>query len=262
MDFCTHYPLCAFARVASHRVLFTRLRCGQWSCDYCAQKNMEIWRAHLLNTLPTVSDHWYFVTLTAHEHLRSATASLKNIRENLDKLFKRLRRIFKHVHYVRVYEKHPTSAARHSHLLACGLSPFLVREVSRTGSVSFTPLLNRQSHKGTWALRTWFKKTARELGMGYQVECKKIDKAGASIGYVTKYLTKSFQDLHEKGLRHVQTSREIGSPKPETVYSWKVVSFVTARDFQPGDTVVDLQTGECIDADYFETNDYYPIENM
>jgi len=262
MDFCTHYPLCAYARVSAHRALFTRLRCGQWSCEYCARKNRDIWRAHLLDTLPRLSDHWWFITLTAHEWRRSAASSLANIRENLDKLFKRLRRIFKHVQYVRVYEKHPTSEARHAHLIACGLSPFLSKEVSRTNSIQFIPLLSRQSHRGTWTINTWFKKTARELGMGYQVKCKAIDNAQQSIGYVTKYLTKSFQDLHERGLRHVQTSREIGSPSPETVYSWKVVSFVSARDFSPGDTVLDLQTGELLDSEYFEDHDYYPIENM
>lgn len=262
MDFCTHYPLCAFARVASHRVLFTRLRCGQWSCDYCAAKNRDIWRAHLLDTLPRISDHWWFITLTAHEHLRSAAASLANIRDNLDKLFKRLRRIFKHVQYVRVYERHPTSQARHAHVVMCGLSPFVAREVVRSGADTFVPLLARTSHRATWALKTWFKRTAREIGMGYQVDCQKIDNAGNSIGYVTKYLTKSFQDLHEKGLRHVQTTREIGAPKQEAVLQWKVVSFVTARDFLPGDIVSDLQTGEVLDSEYFAEHDYYPIENM
>jgi len=262
MDFCTHYPLCAYTRVSAHRLLFTRLRCGQWSCEYCAQKNRDIWRAHLLDTLPGISDHWWFITLTAHEHLRSAAASLKNIRENLDKLFKRLRRIFKHVNYVRVYEKHPASDARHAHLVASGLSPFVLRETTRTGAISYVPLLSRQSFKGTWAIKTWFKKTARAIGMGYQVDCQKIDNPHDGIRYVTKYLTKSFQDLHEKGLRHVQTSREIGSPSPEAAYSWKVVSFVSARDFTAGDTILDLQTGELLDTEYFEEHDYYPIENM
>jgi len=262
MDFCTHYPLCAFARVAPHQVLFTRLRCGSWQCEYCAQKNRDIWTAHLLTRLPEISDHWYFITLTAHEHRRSAAASLDNIRSNLDKLFKRLRRIFKHAHYVRVFEKHPTSEARHAHLVMAGLSPFLAREKARSGADQFIPLLSRTSHRGTWSIKTWLKRTAREIGMGYQVDCQAITEARDSIRYVTKYLTKSFQDLHEKGLRHVQTSREIGAPNPETVYRWKVVGFVTARDFQPGDTVVDLQTGEVLDSAYFEEYDHYPIENM
>lgn len=262
MNFCTHYPLCAYTRVSAHRVLFTRLRCGSWQCEYCAQKNRDIWTAHLLTRLPEISDYWYFITLTAHEHRRSAAASLANIRDNLDKLFKRLRRVFKHVEYVRVYEKHPTSDARHAHLVASGLSPFVALERAHSGNRTFIPLLERKAHRGTWSIKTLFKKLAREIGMGYQADVQRIDRAHDSIRYVTKYLTKSFQDLHEKGLRHVQTTRGIGSPKPETVYKWKTVSFVTARDFQPGDVVVDLQTGEALDSDYFEEHDYYPIENM
>lgn len=260
MDYCPRFPLCAIARVGNGRVLFTRLRCGQWSCDWCAKKNQEIWRAHLMDRLPDISDFWWLITLTAHEHRRTEALSLANIRDNLDRLFKRIRRIFKHFTYVRVYEKHPTSQARHSHLLACGISPFLVREVSRTGSITYIPVLSRQGHKGTWAIRTWFKKTARELGMGYQADCQPIEDPKRASGYVTKYLTKSQQDLNEKGLRHVQTSREIGAPKNETQYAWKVASFFTARDFVAGEYVIDLQTGERIDEGYFEEENVYPPE--
>ena len=148
MDFCKRYPLCAYAVVSSSRVLFTRLRCGSWSCEYCAGKNRDIWQAHLLTTLPEMSDHWYFVTLTAHEHRRSAAMSLSNIRQNISLLLKRLKRIFKHVEYVRVYEKHPTSEARHAHLVMSGLSPYLEKHVSHTGSVQFIPVLERQRQKG------------------------------------------------------------------------------------------------------------------
>jgi len=260
MDFCKQYPLCAYAVVSSSRVLFTRLRCGSWSCEYCAGKNRDIWQAHLLTTLPEMSDHWYFVTLTAHEHRRSAAMSLSNIRQNISLLLKRLKRIFKHVEYVRVYEKHPTSEARHAHLVMSGLSPYLEKHVSHTGSVQFIPVLERQRQKGTWTIQTWFKRTAREVGMGYQVVVEKMADAGQSIRYVTKYLTKSFQDLHEKGLRHVQTSRGIGSPKPESEYKWHVCSYVTAKDFQPGSSVIDLQTGEEIPPDYWTDFDAYPVE--
>lgn len=261
MDFCKRYPLCAFAAVSSSRVLFTRLRCGSWSCEYCAGKNRDIWQAHLLTTLPEINDHWYFVTLTAHEHRRSAAMSLANIRQNISLLLKRLKRIYFNVEYVRVYEKHPTSEARHAHLVICGLSPYLEKTISHTGSVQFIPILERQKQKGTWSIQTWFKKTARSCGMGYQVVVERLAYAQQSIRYVTKYLTKSFQDLHEKGLRHVQTSRGIGSPKAEADYQWQVCSYVTAKDFKPGTTVIDLQTGEAIPPDYFQEFDVYPPEN-
>jgi hypothetical protein len=261
MDFCKRYPLCAYAVVSSSRVLFTRLRCGSWSCEYCAGKNRDIWQAHLLTTLPEMNDHWYLITLTAHEHRRSADMSLANIRQNIDRLLKRLRRIYKHVEYVRIYEKHPTSEARHAHLVASGLSPFVAVERAHTGNRTFVPLLERSGHRGTWTINTWFKRAARECGMGYQVKCEAVSNATKSVGYAVKYLTKSAQDLHEKGLRHVQTSRGIGSPQPESEYKWHVCSYVTAKDFHAGTSVIDLQTGEEIPPDYWADFDAYPPEN-
>jgi len=58
----------------------------------------------------------------------------------------------------------------------------------------------------------------------------------------------------------VQTSRGVGAPKVEGQYSWQVCSYVTARDFSPGQTVIDLQTGVAIELDYFNTFDVYPPE--
>jgi len=261
MNFCPRYPLCAVASVRPGLSLFTRLRCGQWSCEYCATKNQSIWRAHLSDILPQLSDHWWLVTLTAHSRMRSAQASLSNIRLNIGRLLKRLKRIFNHVRYVRVYEKHPSSVARHIHLIMAGLSPYLAKETSRTGSITFIPLLDRKAHRGTWTIKTWFKKSAQECGMGYQCDVQPIGAAGQGVNYVCKYLTKSQQDLHEKGLRHVQTSRDIGAPKPESDLKWRVLSFITARDFSAGTTVIDLQTGEAIPPDYWGEFDVYPVEN-
>jgi len=59
----------------------------------------------------------------------------------------------------------------------------------------------------------------------------------------------------------VQTSQGIGSPKQKSDYQWNVRSMVTARDFQPGETIYDMNEGVNIPDDYFETYDYYPTEN-
>lgn len=260
MNFCEHYPLCAVAYVSPQRALFTRLRCGSWSCDYCAKKNAEIWRAHLIDKLPEISENWWFVTLTAHEHKRSAALSLKNIRDNLDRLFKRMRRIWKDIQYVRVYEKHTVSDARHAHLVMSGLSPFVAKRISRNKTRAFVPLMARTHVSGTWTVKTWVKKTCRELGMGYMAHVVPVNHSGNAIAYVTKYLTKTFQDLHEKGLRHVQTSRGIGSPQASGELEWQVCSFVSARQFSAGCILIDLQTGQAVDSAYFEEFDYYPPE--
>jgi len=261
MDFCPRFVNCAYTHVDKHSALFTRLRCKQWSCDFCAQKNQSIWAAFLIDKLPEVADEWWLVTLTAHSKLRTAELSLKNIRDNIDRLMKRVKRVFGDVQYVRVYEKHPTSEARHAHFIMCGLSPFVATGCSVKLKPMALAITQRSGKTGAWSLKTWFKKVAQECSLGYMVDVSgTISHTGKVVSYVVKYLTKSQQDLTEKGLRHVQTSRKIGAPKTTSDYTWKVVSFVTALDFLPGQTLTDLQTARAVDADYWGEMDVYPPE--
>lgn len=261
MEFCPRFVNCAYTHVDKHTALFTRLRCKQWSCEFCAQKNQSIWAAFLIDRLPEVADTWWLVTLTAHSKLRTAELSLKNIRDNIDRLMKRVKRVFGEVQYVRVYEKHPTSEARHAHLVLSGLSPYVVPGCSVKLRPCFLAVEERSGTRGTWSVKTWFKKNAQECNLGYMVDISQaISHTGKVVSYVVKYLTKSQQDLSEKGLRHVQTSRKIGSPKSDTEYSWKVVSFVTARDFTSAQVVTDLQSGQAIPDDYWNEQDVYPPE--
>jgi len=122
-------------------------------------------------------------------------------------------------------------------------------------------VVERRGIRGSWSIKTWFKRVAQECRMGYMVDVQKItEEPGKAVNYVVKYLTKSQQDLNEKGLRHVQTTRAIGSPKSESDYKWTVVSFVTPRDFQNGQSLIDLQTGAAVDADYWNEFEIYPPE--
>lgn len=263
MDFCPNYPLCAWAHVDRKTALFTRLRCGMWTCEYCAAKNASIWRAFLLTKLPDVADDWWLMTLTAHSNMRSGTASLENLRSNFDRIMKRIRRVFGDVEYVRVYEKHPTSAGIHAHVIISGISPYVVPGCAKNLQACFLAVLERTGKTGVWAVRTWLKKTAQECQIGYIADIRPITgDVSFAIHYVAKYLTKSQQELNAKGLRHVQTSRKIGSPKNASDHKWKVGSFVTARDFNAGQQVVDLQTGEIIPPDYWCEVDKYPPESV
>jgi hypothetical protein len=261
MDFCERYSFVAWARNPETRgqVLFTRLRCKQWSCEYCAKKNQSIWRAFLYERLFQVSDNWWFMTLTAHSRMRSTEASYKNLAHGIDVLMKRVRRVFGKVEYVRVYEKHPTSQALHAHLLISGLSPFVVPGCNRNLQSCFLPVLVRQGHTGVWAVRTWLKKAAQECQIGYQAQVEAVEN-NYSVHYVTKYLSKACQQIDVKGLRHVQTSRGIGSPETASLLSWKVGSYITARDFEAGESVLDLQTGEALPDEYWSGFDHYPPE--
>jgi len=96
--------------------------------------------------------------------------------------------------------------------------------------------------------------------MGYMADVQAIDNSGRAVGYVTKYLTKSFQGLHEKWLRHVQTTRKIGSPKVESQHEWQVLPFITRSDVRREEVVVDMQTGEVIPYGWFVEFEVYPLK--
>lgn len=262
-DFCERFPLSAFTHVDRKTALFTRLRCGQWSCEYCAAKNASIWRAFLLTKMPANVGHWYLLTLTAHSRLRTQAGSFDNIRKNIGRFLKRIRRVFGKVEYVRVFERHPTSEAMHVHFIISNLTPGVVRGANAKHQEMFLAVTERRARAGYWSINTYMKHIAQDCGMGYIADCRLIEGDGSkAVWYVTKYLTKSQQEFNIKGLRHVQTSRGIGSPKPEKKYQWKVVSFVTTADFLNGQTLIDLQTGEAVDADYWNEQDVYPPEAL
>jgi len=260
LEFCNRYPLVAWTHVDRRTALFTRLRCGQWSCEYCAKKNQAIWRAFLHSRFDAMGTNWWFVTLTAHSQKRGKMESYHNLTRCIDILVKRMRRVWENFDYVRVFEKHPTSEALHAHLVCYGLSPFLRVVLNRNKTTSYVPEFEREKRAGYWTVKTWLKRQAHASRIGYQTDVQQLEKS-YSVHYATKYLTKSAQEIDIKGLRHVQTSRGIGSPNTNAENSWQVGSFITARDFKPGQTVTDIQTGEIIEPEYWSTFDIYPPES-
>lgn len=259
---CKRYVKVAFASTGPKKALLTRLRCKQWSCEACAKLNAWIWRNWLLERLPQVSEEWWLVTLTANENTRSRVASMDNLRTHIDAFFKRAKRVFGPLEYVRVYEPHPTSEAVHVHLIVAGLSPF----VAVGCSVKLRPMsigvLSRNGRNGVWALRTWVKINARELRMGYIADARRIEGPPQSaVWYVTKYLTKAQGELHTKGLRHVQVTKGIGSPpKQGNDLEWDTAAFIVARMFEPNTEITDLNTGAIIDNQFWEHTGFYPNE--
>lgn len=258
---CKLYKKVAFAHTGHKEAIFTRLRCKQWSCDYCAAKNASIWRAFLKEKLPLVSEEWYLVTFTAHPETRSQQASLLNLRSNLDTLIKRVKRVFGKIDYVRTFERHPTSRAIHAHFIISGLSPYVANGYSiKLRPVSFG-VLSRTTRNGVWSVKTWFKINAREVGIGYICDVRLIEgEPLRAVLYVCKYLTKSQQELNIKGLRHVQTTRSIGSPKPQSDLSWSTAAYIVATMFSPNTAILDIQTDKVIDNQYWELHSFYPYD--
>jgi len=205
-----------------------------------------------------VAVQWWFVTLTAHEHLRDAARSLANIRDNLDRLFKRLRRIFERISYVRVYEVHKTGAF-HAHLLIAGMSERVTVQKASNGVQMFRPRPEGDRSR-SWSIKTWFKKSARNMGMGYMVDVEKLDTHTTAVRYVLKYMTKEAQAFDEKFLRRIQVTQDIGSPARKPEAGWNPALFVTRWDVPPGGVLVDLNEKLRVPPEYWQDNDVYPPE--
>lgn len=259
---CKLYKKVAFSQTGPKEAIFTRLRCKQWSCEFCAKKNASIWRAFLKEKLPTISKEWYLVTFTANRHTRTKQGSLANLRDNLDKLFKRIKRCFGSISYVRTFERHPTSLAIHAHFIISGLAPF----VAIGASVKHRPMsfgvLTRRQRNGVWGIKTWLKINAQECKIGMICDARLIEGDPVyAVLYVCKYLTKSQQELDVKGLRHVQTTRDVGSPKSVGEVVWQTANYITARMFPPNTSINDINTGQVINNDFWEHTGFYPNED-
>lgn len=259
---CKLYKKVAFSHTGPKEAIFTRLRCKQWSCEFCAKKNASIWRAFLKEKLPAISREWYLVTFTAHSNTRSKQASLQNLRGNIDALFKRVRRVFGSVSYVRTFERHPSSKAIHAHFIVAGITPFVAVGHSAKMRPMAVGVLKRAERNGVWSVKTWFKINAQDVGIGYICDVRLIEGEPLfAVLYVCKYLTKSQQDLDVKGLRHVQTTRDIGSPKTDNDAVWHTAAYIVPTMFAPNAQIVDLNTGKVIDNQFWEHTGFYPNED-
>lgn len=187
---------------------------------------------------------------------------MDNIRSVLDTFFKRVKRVFGEIEYVRVYEKHPTSQAIHCHVIICGLAPYVAMGVSSKMRPMAIAVLRRNSRNGVWTVKTWVKKTANELGMGYIADIKRLEGSPEQAAfYVTKYLTKAQEELHVKGLRHVQVTKGIGSPPKVEDNAWQTAVYIVAKMFAPNTSISDINTGKVIDNNYWEEHSFYPYED-
>lgn len=261
MATCKNYIKVAYTLTGPKEALLTRLRCKKWSCEYCAAKNAATWQYWLIKRLPEISDDWYFITLTAHSRKRSEYASLANIRDNIDRLIKRCKRVWgDDIEYVRVFEPHPSSGAVHVHFIMTGITPYVVPGCSVKLRPMAVGVLSRKGIRGTWSAQTWFKKTCHELGMGYMADVQRIiGDTQKTAFYITKYLTKDQGSLNIPYLRHVQVTRGIGSPEFDANYQWTPVSYITAKTFPEANTrVTDLDTGFVVDNNFWEHTGYYP----
>lgn len=254
-EFCPNFDFVVWRGNRRGEVELTRLRCKSWSCEYCAQKNRELWRSHLKKRIGKIGGVWWFVTITSHEGNRESHATLANLRRGLDLLFKRIRRVWKRFEYVRVYEVHKKGAF-HAHIVISGLSDRVAYSKSRSGKRAFVPCEQRGWQ--VWTLKTWFKKSARACKMGYMVDVQRIDTVSKTVNYICKYITKDAQSFFVKGLRRIQTSQGIGAANArKEPDGWQVGKYIFGGEVA-GRVLVDLNLKLRINPSYWRDNYSYP----
>lgn len=256
MGFCPYFSLVAYNQTKPDTVVMKRVRCKSWQCAYCAKENRRLWAAHLRKTLPRVASDWWFLTLTAHENERSPENSLQNIRSNIDRLFKRLRRIYENIQYVRVFEVHEKGAF-HAHFILAGISARVKKTVLKNGAEMFRPT-DEPKGKGNWSIRVWFRRTCRQFGMGYMVDCDRVDELTQVTNYIVKYLTKKKQNFVAKGLRRVQTTQQIGGLRSRGGGEWQIAARVFRTAIPPGARLYDADKKLSVPDDYWKENLTYP----
>jgi hypothetical protein len=243
--FCPNFSGLAYTHDMPNRIAVIRLRCGLWSCDFCAKKNAQEW-SHFLQARLKWIGHWHFITLTAHPHAHEDKKTLENIRTGIDLIFKRLRRIGK-ISYVRVFETHK-SGAIHAHILISGLTDRIAVKTAKNGKTAYSLWRVPQAKARLWALKSVMKKMAHECGIGYMVDVQSFSQSQHAVRYMVKYLTKDSQrGITEKYVRRIATSQDIGSPKSDSQYTWRLTDKITPFDVinaqDVGRKIVDLSNG-------------------
>jgi len=238
-----------------------RLRCKQWDCEYCARKNMSIWRAHILQKLNEMGGEWCFITLTAHANAHKAGKTVLNLKAMWKKLYDRLQRRYKRewftpqlygMEYVMLFEKHTQSGKGTYHIHA------IVR-MRVEGKNQWDAKRKNWYHA---ALTMWLKDNAAECGGGFMAHGAKIMEANAGLvaAYITKYMTKNAQGFEgfPKGQRRITTSRGFGSPDTTGEGGWRFRNYVLIGEYYAYDSITDVSTGERLNAASFGLKGLYP----
>jgi len=255
MQFCPNFSLIVWRLNDNGFPMMARLRCKSWQCEFCESKNREMWRSHLKKRIGRIGGSWWFITLTAHENTRTPGSSLANLRGNLDRLFKRIRRVWRRIDYVRVFETHQKGAF-HCHMVIQGLSARVVRMEAKNGQEYYRST-DEPKGKGNWGVRTWFRRNARQIGLGYMVDVQQVGTIPEVVNYITKYMTKAAQSFNVPHLRRIQTSERIGAANPRGEGGWKAQRAIYGGEiqYQP---LQDLNLKITIPAEYWRDNVSYP----
>lgn len=193
-------------------------RCKQWSCPACAEINAAKWGAFVKQTSAYISDHLYFVTITA----RGKTQSLE---ESMLAFTEAWKRLLSRVHYYNsliewagthgnpkrfIYLAIPEQTKRgimHLHIV-CNQWFFL----------RLSKLVPERRKKKLVFIR--WKDLAMETGLGYQAKVEPVN-TGKVFYYVTKYLSKDLGKVDwPRGFRRVRLSQSWPRLENDRIGDW------------------------------------------
>lgn len=257
MDYCERFRGIAHTPHADGRGII-RLRCKQWSCEYCAKLNQSVWRGHLLKKMPPLCDYWTMITVTVGGEHHHDMQTLKVLMTNHDRLMKRLKREYGAFQYVRVYEQHK-SLEFHMHILAS------IR-IDANSEDWITDKQGRSVYVGYDSARIEYH--IRECGLGRISDIRPLVTAEGdaanpvyAVRYVSKYLTKAVGATMPKGTRRIQTSAKIGSPKVKSNLEWEMKSGVYEDDVLQANWYDLNQRGRKIEIADFDNHYIYPPDS-
>ncbi len=246
----------------------TRMRCRQWDCEYCAIRNADMWRGHLLHTFCDImtDKKWIFITLTVPPELHKMPIefSIKRLKEAWGGMYDRLR--YKNagkLSYVLVFEPHK-SGIFHCHAL-CDMGAIYD---AYGVIIDYTlPHDIRVEKEKEHPFAIWLKEKCTDEKLGWVCHATRIregrtggDNARLAVGYITKYFSKAVTEvILPKRARRICTSRDIGSPrsKSKKKYSWVLKSPIKGSPL--GDkTIWLIPEGRTLEASDFGDDGYYP----
>lgn len=216
---CENLNTLMLAKSEIHRqAIIFHPRCKQWSCPACAEINAAKWGAFARQTSAYISDHLYFVTITARGKTKSLEESMVAFTESWKRLLARVQYYNSLVEWAGthgnpkrfIYLAIPEQTKKgimHMHII-CNQWLFL----------RLSKLVPERRKKRLVVLR--WKDIAMETGLGYQAKVEPIN-TNKLFCYVTKYLSKDLGKVDwPKGFRRVRLSQSWPRLENDTIGDW------------------------------------------
>lgn len=261
----------------------SRLRCKQWTCDYCAYINRVQWHMRVMRTLENNPElpPFAFMTVTAPRWAHKEKKTLRVMQDNANKMLNRIKyhNRWDEFAYVRVYEQHE-SKEWHAHYLITWAKYW-------TGDAAYKKTLEDDDDL-RYANSRFLKKHMAQTGHGWKVDWQRVrwqydpERAGSPTvqaalqitSYVTKYMTKDVQTQvrrhRYRRMRQIQATQHF-KPEYATDFKqgekreWRVQGRYRYEDYlRDVKPIRDVQTGQHIAAGSFlqRQDNIYPDKLM